>query len=59
MDFWLKTKIQIDAGPGYRDSSTKPDCFIPNLRHLLELTSRYQTSSAISMTPSGLQPVRR
>ena len=23
MDFWLKTKSQIDAGPGYRDSSTK------------------------------------
>ena len=23
MDIWLKTKIQIDAGPGYRDSSAK------------------------------------
>ena len=23
MDSWLKTKIQIDAGPAYRDSSTK------------------------------------
>ena len=32
MDSWLKTKIQIDAGPGYRDSSTKhasvPTCSI-------------------------------
>ena len=23
MDFWLKTKSQSDAGPGYRDSSMK------------------------------------
>ena len=32
MDSWLKTKIQFDAGPGYRDSSAKyasaPTCAI-------------------------------
>ena len=36
MEFWLKTKSQLNAGPGYRDSSTK-----------YQATSKYQLAPFI------------